>query len=92
MNSNQNECMNPEDRWFTEGPYMLNNRTLHSPSDLKLKPWKFKVDGAINGKGGRVGGGGERGGGSLFATIYGMQISEGFIRHNSSNHTQPSQS
>ena len=57
MNSNQNKCMNPEDRWFTEGPYMLNNRTLHSPSGLKLKPWKFKVDGAINGKGGGGGAG-----------------------------------
>ena len=52
--------MNPEDRWFTEGPYMLNNCTiLHLASGLKLKPWKFKVDGALNGKGGGQGGGGE---------------------------------
>jgi len=57
MNFNQKECMNPEDRWFTEGPYMLNNRTLHLASGLKLKPWKFKVDGALNGK---AGGGGKR--------------------------------
>ena len=57
MNSSQKECTNPEDRRFTDRPNMSNNRTLHLASRLKLKPWKFKVDGPINGKGG--------GGGSL---------------------------
>jgi len=37
MNSNQKECTNPEDRWFTDRPNMSNNRRLHSASGLKLK-------------------------------------------------------